>query len=228
MARKAQIPVSELRLEVLPSAQRKLWDELGGTPPQFVLYGGTAIALRLGHRQSVDFDFFALESIDTAGLLGAVPYLAKAVVQQEEPQTLVCRVKRGKQVSVSFFGLPSLRQVAPPDEVQSPHIKLASLLDLAGMKMAVVSRRARAKDYLDVHALMNDARIELIDALAAAAVIYGAQFNPLVTLKALTYFGEPEVEALPRAVKRDIGIAAKSVNLGLLTIRIQRLRRSRS
>jgi len=47
------------RLDVLPEPQRKLWPELAGTPDHFILYGGTAIALRFGHRQSVDFDFFS-------------------------------------------------------------------------------------------------------------------------------------------------------------------------
>jgi hypothetical protein len=37
------------RVDVLPASQRRLWEELGATPPHFVLYGGTAIALRLGH-----------------------------------------------------------------------------------------------------------------------------------------------------------------------------------
>jgi hypothetical protein len=46
------------RLEILPPAQRKLWNELSETPREFVLYGGTALALHLGHRHSVDFDFF--------------------------------------------------------------------------------------------------------------------------------------------------------------------------
>ena len=46
-------------LDVLPGAQRRLWPELRHTPPEFVLYGGTALALRLGHRQSIDFDFFS-------------------------------------------------------------------------------------------------------------------------------------------------------------------------
>ncbi len=46
------------RLDILPLSQRRLWDELGELPEEFVLYGGTAIALHLGHRQSVDFDFF--------------------------------------------------------------------------------------------------------------------------------------------------------------------------
>ena len=46
------------RLDILPEPQRRLWDELATVPAEFVLYGGTAIALHLGHRQSEDFDFF--------------------------------------------------------------------------------------------------------------------------------------------------------------------------
>jgi hypothetical protein len=51
-------------LDTLPSSQRSLWPELGGTPETFTLYGGTALALRLAHRTSVDFDFFSNASFD--------------------------------------------------------------------------------------------------------------------------------------------------------------------
>jgi len=51
-------------LSALPEPQRALWEELQTTPASYVLYGGTALALRLGHRQSQDFDFFAAEAKD--------------------------------------------------------------------------------------------------------------------------------------------------------------------
>ncbi|MBF0334499.1 MAG: nucleotidyl transferase AbiEii/AbiGii toxin family protein, partial [Alphaproteobacteria bacterium] len=54
------------RLDILPPAQRRLWDALSAVPPEFVLYGGTAIALHLGHRRSVDFDFFGEDGFDRA------------------------------------------------------------------------------------------------------------------------------------------------------------------
>jgi Nucleotidyl transferase AbiEii toxin, Type IV TA system len=65
------------RLDILPLPQRRLWDEFAGIPPEFVLYGGTAIALHLGHRESVDFDFFGSRSFDPAKayVCGAVPDL---------------------------------------------------------------------------------------------------------------------------------------------------------
>ena len=46
------------KLDILPAAQRRLWDEFVSVPLEFVLYGETAIALYLAHRNSVDFDFF--------------------------------------------------------------------------------------------------------------------------------------------------------------------------
>ncbi len=63
------------RVDMLPPAQRRLWRVLGGTPGNFVLYGGTALALRLGHRQSMDFDFFSSVQADSTRLLREVLYL---------------------------------------------------------------------------------------------------------------------------------------------------------
>jgi hypothetical protein len=67
------------KLDILPAAQRRLWNDLDAIPPGFVLYGGTALALRLGHRTSVDFDFFfddlqgpPLSDAQKARLLSAV------------------------------------------------------------------------------------------------------------------------------------------------------------
>jgi hypothetical protein len=76
------------RLDILPGAQRLLWQRL--RPIQqfgYVLYGGTAIALRLGHRQSVDFDFFNSNSVDPGALRAALPFLRNATVRQERPNT---------------------------------------------------------------------------------------------------------------------------------------------
>lgn len=78
-------------LATLPEAQRALWSELKQLPRHFVLYGGTALALRLGHRQSEDFDFFADAPIDPRDLLESVPLLQKATVRQMAANTLTSR-----------------------------------------------------------------------------------------------------------------------------------------
>src|SRR5882724_6004983 len=56
------------RLEILPTSQRQLWPELVQTPRHFTLYGGTALALRLAHRPSLDFYFFSNEAFDPDAL----------------------------------------------------------------------------------------------------------------------------------------------------------------
>ena len=65
-------------LSILPPSQLRLWPELDATPGMFTLYGGMALALRLGHRTSVDFDFFSNESFDPDELATSVPYLKEA------------------------------------------------------------------------------------------------------------------------------------------------------
>jgi hypothetical protein len=54
------------RLDILPEGQRLLWPELDHVPQDFVLYGGTALALQLDHRVSEDFDFFSAQPFDRA------------------------------------------------------------------------------------------------------------------------------------------------------------------
>jgi hypothetical protein len=90
-------------LEILPPAQRQLWTELDQVPTEFTLYGGTAIALHLGHRQSADFDFFGNRPFDPAKLQAAIPFLAGARAAHREKNTLTAILNRGSEVTVSFF-----------------------------------------------------------------------------------------------------------------------------
>ena len=205
-----------LRTDILPGPQRRLWSELRATPPEFTLYGGTAIALQLGHRQSVDFDFFAFQDIDTHGLMHSVPYLANAGVLQAEPNTLTMLADRDGGVRVSFFGLPLLRRVMPPLKSGAAGVKIAHLLDLAGMKMAVIQHRAEPKDYLDIHAIWTLSGITPEQSLAAASVIYAGRFNPYDTLKALAYFGEDQLAGLPGELKTALAGAAKDFDFSAM------------
>ncbi|MBS0232164.1 MAG: nucleotidyl transferase AbiEii/AbiGii toxin family protein, partial [Proteobacteria bacterium] len=174
---------------MLPAAQRALWPELSSTPDSFVLYGGTALALRLGHRHSVDFDFFAFQPIDPTALKALVPYLDAARIIESEPNTLTCLVDRSGPVKVSFFGLPNIRPYQGFGISPDNGLKVAGLLDIAGTKAQTVQARAAAKDYIDIDALITSG-IPLTDHLEAARVMFGSNFEPLATLKALSYFGD--------------------------------------
>src|SRR5512147_2393615 len=98
-------------LEILPPAQRRLWDEPAPLCSDFVLYGGTAVALHLGHRASLDFDFFGSSGFDPDRLYRLLPFLHGAEVLQKVADTLTCLVDRSGEVRISFFGVPGLGQV---------------------------------------------------------------------------------------------------------------------
>ena len=205
-------------LDALPTAQRRFWPELSQTPEQFTLHGGTAIALRLGHRVSVDFDFFAPDPFVPDDLLRSVSYLRGGTVRQSAPNTLTVTIDRVDPVQVSFFGGLELGQVEPAERAVGPGIKVASLLDLSGFKVAVVPQRVELRDYIDVHTLLTRANIPLAKMLSAAKVIYGSQFNPLIALKTLAYFDEPALAGLQDDVRGDLIAAVKSTDLQHLPV----------
>jgi hypothetical protein len=189
--------------EVLPTPQKTLWPELAEVPNHFVLYGGTALALRLGHRQSFDFDFFSSEQIDAGELLRSLTLLKDAKVIQNVSQTLTVILDRSGPVKLSFFGNLKLGRVGTPDKTPDGVLKFASLLDLAGTKAAVVTQRAESKDYIDILALINDGT-SLPSAMAAARAIYGEQYNPMMTVKALTYFADGDLHKLTSQQKAQL------------------------
>lgn len=198
------------RLDILPAAQRRLWDEFHSLPASFVLYGGTALALRTGSRESEDFDFFSNGPLDAHSLRAALPFLANAELIQAAPSTATYLVDRAGRVKVSFFGGLSLGRVGEVSVCADNRVHVASLLDLAAQKVRVVQVRAERKDYLDLTTLL-DHGISLPEALGAAQALY-ADFAPLVTLKALSYFDDGDLDDLPAAVKQTLSDAAATMH----------------
>ncbi|MDB9526953.1 nucleotidyl transferase AbiEii/AbiGii toxin family protein [Oscillatoria sp. CS-180] len=197
----------EPNLATLPSAQLALWPNLAETPKDFVLYGGTAIALQLGHRKSIDFDFFSHKPFNPDNLHRTIPYLQQAEAIQREPNTLTCLVNPENTtdpVKVSFFGDLPLQTVRKPLLASDNRLKVADLLDLLGTKCATVSARIEQKDYIDIHAILQRTQHSLSDGLAAAKTIYNKQYHPFMTLKALSSYKEGDLNLLKESVKHDL------------------------
>jgi len=202
----------EPRLDQLPPSQRSLWPELSEVSEGFVLYGGTALTLRLGHRLSEDFDFFSNRSFHPDDLEREIPFLQASIRIQSSPNTLVSRVERPEGATkVSFFGGLPLRRVEDPEAAADNGLLIASLLDLAATKVKVVQDRAEAKDYLDLFRILEEG-IDISVALGAAQAVYGAVFNPLLSLKALAYFGDGDLRSLPERVRARLAAAVSSVD----------------
>jgi len=200
------------KLEILPHAQRRLWDELRQTPEEFVLYRGTALALRLGHRHSEDFDFFSNNTFAPDLLRKRVPYLQDAEVSQSEANTLTVIAHRNGPVKISFFGGLKLNRVQDPDVTPDNRIQVASLLDVAATKLATIQQRAQASDYEDLAAIVGTG-ISLAEALGAAAAAFGKEFNGVLSLKALTYFADGDLPKINPATQTKLRALASQVNL---------------
>jgi Nucleotidyl transferase AbiEii toxin, Type IV TA system len=185
-----------IRLDILPRAQRALWEEdVGSIPRNFVLYGGTAIALHLGHRSSLDFDFFSSDPLDRAALRRASKLVAEARTLQDEPDTLtVVAEKAGEPVKLSFFGGIPFGRVGEPVRVPDRAI-IASRLDLFGTKLGTITQRIEARDYLDVAALLASG-LTVNDGVAALLGLFGNQASGLQSVKTIAWFKDGDLEAI--------------------------------
>lgn len=149
------------------------------------LAGGTACALRLGHRISRDLDFFALRALDPPALLGDLAPLAEQRLRGISDKEIAV-VVRGVQVSATSLGRPPLE---PPDEWNG--ISVLSAIDLAELKVEASVRRGMVRDLCDLHLLcLGGADLET--ALRASPI------DAVVALQALSdierFQGQPELE----------------------------------
>jgi len=181
--------------EVLTTTQLTVLDGLTAVPSvrEFYLAGGTALALRHGHRRSVDFDFFRATSFDQQELLLA---LERAFAELERlptgERTLYVRLSG---VTTTFFHYP-YRQI---DNLEPTPwgFGLASDSDLAAMKIEAIAGRGSRKDFVDLRVLCRagltlDAAFDLFDRK------YGAQRTDRYhRLRALSYFDDAEREPMP-------------------------------
>lgn len=188
------------RRDVLPSAQQKLWPLLAPAAELgFVLYGGTAIALRLGHRTSIDFDFFSSRPLDMHRLAAALPFTRTATTLQATVDTVTFLATvpgpAPNEVKVSFFAMPGFGRIGEPERTDDGVLQVASSIDLLATKLKVILQRAEAKDYRDIAALLR-AGGQLATGLGAARTLFGPNFSPSEALKALVYFVDGDLPAL--------------------------------
>ena len=190
-------------LEILPKSQQQLWQQLKPVSELgFVLYGGTAIALQLGHRQSIDFDFFSEKKLDKDLLRTTFSFFKTATLLQDREETLTVLVPFENEVSVkiSFFGNLQFGCVDIPRETDDGVLKVASLEDLLATKLKVLFQRVESKDYIDIAAMIQHG-VSLSYGLASASLMFGSAFQPSECLKALIYFHGGDLELLTTETK---------------------------
>jgi Nucleotidyl transferase AbiEii toxin, Type IV TA system len=206
------------RLDVLPVAQRELWPSLRPARDLgFVLYGGTAVALHIGHRASMDFDLFRTKPLDKDEVYNSIPAIASARVIQDEPDSFAARmpVARGS-VKVSFFGNIRFGRIRDPLPTTDETLLVASLEDLLATKLKTILDRAEARDYEDIAAMLRH-RVSLARGLAAFQKMFRGE--PATVLRAMGWFEDGNLSTLSRA-EREVLLAARDETSDLPQVEI--------
>jgi hypothetical protein len=160
----------------------------------FYLAGGTALALQLGHRKSIDLDWFSQKEFDVGILKKDLSSFGSLKIDSEDKQTLNCRLD---DVKISFF-VYSYKILFPLIDFNK--IKLADERDIACMKIDTIPSRGAKKDFIDLYFLLEKYHLEellnLFDKKYA-----GIEYNRFHLLKSLTYFDDAESEPMPEMLK---------------------------
>ncbi len=160
---------------------------MGDIPHPFVLYGGTALALRLAHRESADFDFFTHEAFSARELLDELRWLGRLEVMEMRDNDLAVIEPGG--VQLAFYGGLDLQAVAEPSLVAENGLVVASVYDLAGTKAKGILDRSEWKDYVDIAMLLRAGHC-LADVIGYATAIFDRRldFPTQVFLRSLVWF----------------------------------------
>jgi hypothetical protein len=170
--------------EILNPDQVKLLTFLALFKREFFLVGGTAIALYIGHRRSVDFDLFKYQPIKPKSIVEKISLSGyQYVVTRRVTEQLNVNINN---VKFTFFQYPFKIEA---NQVFEGYSRIPALIDLAAMKAYALGQRSKWKDYVDIYFLIKDFfTIEQIS--LRATEIFGQLFSKKLFRVQLTYFDD--------------------------------------
>jgi predicted nucleotidyltransferase component of viral defense system len=171
------------RLEIIPL--------LNSFKSDFYLAGGTGLALQLGHRDSIDFDYFSSQDIDTKKLFTKVKEVFdghKIIKVQEEKNTLTVFIDSNIKLSFFTYKYKLLEKL-----INEPYFKIASILDIACMKLAAIVSRATNKDYIDLYFILKEKSLKDVLGKLNKKI---PELDINLVLKSLVYFEDINKEKI--------------------------------
>jgi predicted nucleotidyltransferase component of viral defense system len=158
----------------------------------FILAGGTALSLQLGHRISVDLDFFTETFFSTEKIYREIKKAGfNPIVLQEEKGTLTLTIN---EIKVSLFHYPYLFL---DEKKMWKGISIAGVKDIAAMKVIAITQRGARRDFIDLYFILQDTPFWKI-AENMVRRFSKERINPMHIGKALVYFADAEVDPDPR------------------------------
>lgn len=158
----------------------------------FLLVGGTGLALQIGHRHSIDIDLFGKKELEEIEISGFLNKLGKVQVLKKSKNILIYSIN-GIKVDFVNYNYPLVN--AP---IVIDNIRLASKEDIGAMKLNAISGRGSKKDFIDLYFLLQEFSLKDLFVFFNEKYQEGSQF---LVLKSLTYFGDADLDEMPKMSK---------------------------
>ena len=180
-------------LEVLTSEQARVWKALAEPSREWNAYlaGGAGLAIHLRHRQSKDFDWFTRSTVEPSKILSDVTQTGLHLDRlMQNTIGSFHAIVSGTEVSLFRYPYPILEPSTTWEGGE-----LASILDIAAMKISALRQRSSKRDFVDLCVLITSTPYTLEDMLVAFGRKY--QVRPIEALEGLTYFSPIDKAMMP-------------------------------
>lgn len=194
--------------DILDKKRKLILPLLKNFKTDFYLAGGTGLALQLGHRDSLDFDFFSQRNIDTKKLFLEIKEVFKGykiLKVQEEKNTLTVFIDKDIKLSFFTYQYPLVNSL-----IEEEYLMIASIADIACMKLSAIVSRATLKDYVDLYFIFQVIPLKLVLKDLNKKL---AELDINLVLKSLAYFKDIKVE--PIIFKNNKNISFKKIEKSL-------------
>ena len=180
-----------LYFETIDAPTYELLKELQKQPAlkKLRLVGGTALALQLGHRKSIDIDLFGEINADEFEVLNQVKSVSRATTILKKTKNINVLLLNGIKVDIVNFPYPWLSQA-----INKSEIILAGIEDIAAMKLSAITGRGTRKDFIDLFFLLKHFSLEQMLNYYKQKYADGTEF---LVIKSLTYFEDAEQDDYP-------------------------------
>ena len=179
--------------KVLNEKQLKLVRKIKSLPMGSYLAGGTALALQLGHRTSLDFDFYTGEHFETERVLADFQSnFGQIRVERIAKDTLTAEID-GVSLSLFYYPYKLIGSL-----VNLGNIKIASVEDILAMKMIAISMRGKRRDFIDAYYLLKKFSLDKIIKITLKKY---PSYQPMIILKGLIYFESAKGDDISRKIE---------------------------
>lgn len=170
-------------IDILDKKRKEILPRLKIFSSSFYLAGGTGLALQLGHRDSVDFDFFTSKNFDNAKLFETIKnQFANYKIKKIQDESGTLSIILSSKIKISFFYFSNK---LIDKKVKTEYFDIASIRDIAAMKMWAIINRATSKDYIDLYFILKNFKITQV---ISDFKVKFPEVDENLALKSLVYF----------------------------------------